>query len=41
MNNMIEILNLKKGYNGITVVNIPELTIKRGESIGLVGNNGA
>lgn len=41
MNNMIEILNLKKGYNGVTVVNIPQLSIKRGESIGLVGNNGA
>lgn len=41
MNNMIEILNLKKGYNGVTVVNIPQLSIKKGESIGLVGNNGA
>lgn len=41
MNNMIEILNLKKGYNGVTVVNIPQLSIKKGESIGLIGNNGA
>jgi len=38
---MIGINNLKKQYNGVTVVNIPELTIKRGETIGLVGNNGA
>ena len=38
---MIEIQGLKKGYNGVNVVNIPQLTIKRGESIGLIGNNGA
>lgn len=38
---MIEIKNLKKVYNGVTVVNIPELTINKGESVGLVGNNGA
>jgi len=38
---MIEIKDLKKVYSGITVVNIPVLTIKKGESIGLVGNNGA
>jgi ABC-2 type transport system ATP-binding protein len=38
---MIEIKNLKKVYNGVTVVNVPELEIKKGESIGLVGNNGA
>jgi ABC-2 type transport system ATP-binding protein len=38
---MIEIQGLKKGYYGVNVVNIPELTIKKGESIGLVGNNGA
>ncbi len=38
---MIGISNLKKKYNGVTVVNIPELIIKRGETIGLVGNNGA
>lgn len=40
-NNMLEIKNLKKVYANSTVVNIPELTIKRGESIGLIGNNGA
>jgi len=38
---MIEIKDLKKGYNGVTVVNVPALEIKKGESIGLVGNNGA
>ncbi len=38
---MIEIKNLKKVYAGQTVVNIPQLEIKKGESIGLVGNNGA
>jgi ABC-2 type transport system ATP-binding protein len=38
---MIEINNLKKVYNGVTVVNVPHLEIKKGESIGLVGNNGA
>lgn len=41
INNMIEIKNLKKIYNGVTVVNIPELTVQKGEIIGLVGNNGA
>ncbi|MEO7213177.1 ABC transporter ATP-binding protein [Mucilaginibacter sp.] len=38
---MIEIKNLKKVYAGATVVNVPQLEIKKGESIGLVGNNGA
>ena len=38
---MIEIKNLKKVYNGVTVVNVPQLEIKKGESVGLVGNNGA
>jgi ABC-2 type transport system ATP-binding protein len=38
---MIEIKNLKKVYNGITVVDVPHLEIRKGESIGLVGNNGA
>jgi ABC-2 type transport system ATP-binding protein len=38
---MIEIKDLKKIYNGVTVVNVPHLEIKKGESIGLVGNNGA
>ncbi|GET44939.1 ABC transporter ATP-binding protein [Capnocytophaga felis] len=38
---MIEVKNLSKTYNGTTVLNIPDLTIKKGESFGLVGNNGA
>jgi ABC-2 type transport system ATP-binding protein len=38
---MIEIKNLKKIYNGVTVVNVPNVEIKKGESVGLVGNNGA
>ncbi|MCO5950838.1 ABC transporter ATP-binding protein [Mucilaginibacter flavidus] len=38
---MIEIKNLKKVYNGAIVVNVPEIHIKKGESVGLVGNNGA
>ena len=41
INNMIEIKSLKKVYNGVTVVDIPELTIRAGETIGLIGNNGA
>jgi ABC-2 type transport system ATP-binding protein len=38
---MVEINDLKKVYNGVTVVNVPHLEIKKGESVGLVGNNGA
>jgi ABC-2 type transport system ATP-binding protein len=38
---MIQIKELKKVYSGIIVVNIPQLEIKKGESVGLVGNNGA
>lgn len=38
---MIEIKDLKKIYNGVTVVNVPNIEIKKGESVGLVGNNGA
>lgn len=38
---MIEINSLRKTYNGVTVLNIPQLEIKQGESFGLVGNNGA
>ena len=37
----IKITNLKKVYDGITVLDIPELTLASGELIGLVGNNGA
>ncbi len=38
---MIAVHGLVKVYKGITVLNIPELKIARGESFGLVGNNGA
>jgi ABC-2 type transport system ATP-binding protein len=38
---MIKVTNLQKVYNGITVLNIPEINIPQGESFGLVGNNGA
>ncbi len=38
---MIQVTNLSKVYNGETVLTIDELTIPRGQSFGLVGNNGA
>ncbi|MDD4992096.1 MAG: ABC transporter ATP-binding protein [Paludibacter sp.] len=38
---MIQVSNLQKAYNGVTVLNIPDMTIPQGESFGLVGNNGA
>ena len=38
---MIEIKNITKVYNGVTVLNVPNMNIKKGESFGLVGNNGA
>lgn len=38
---IITTTNLKKIYGGITVLNIPALQIRSGESFGLVGNNGA
>jgi len=38
---MIEIKELKKAYNGTTVLDVPSLSIATGESFGLVGNNGA
>ena len=38
---MIEVKKLKKTYGETTVLDIPELSIKQGESFGLVGNNGA
>ena len=38
---MINVSELSKTYKGVTVVNIPELNIAKGESFGLVGNNGA
>lgn len=38
---MIQISNLTKIYDGVTVLDIDLLTILQGESFGLVGNNGA
>jgi len=38
---MIQIKSLQKSYSGNVVLNIPELTIEKGEIFGLVGNNGA
>jgi len=38
---MIELIELTKAYKGVTVVNIPEINVPKGESFGLVGNNGA
>lgn len=38
---MIQVRDLRKAYNGTTVLHIPNLDIAEGESFGLVGNNGA
>ena len=38
---MIQVQELKKAYNGVLVLDLPELNIPTGESFGLVGNNGA
>lgn len=38
---MIQVSNLKKTYNGTIVLNIQNLEIPKGQSFGLVGNNGA
>lgn len=38
---MIQVENLSKIYNGNKVLTIENLTIPKGESFGLVGNNGA
>jgi len=38
---MIQVNQLSKSYNGTKVLNISNLEIKKGESFGLVGNNGA
>ncbi len=38
---MIEVNNLTKKYGSVTVLNIPQLSIPKGETFGLVGNNGA
>ena len=38
---MINVENLKKSYNGRTVVDIPSLTLKGSDIVGLTGRNGA
>ena len=38
---MIQVNQLSKSYNGTTVLNIANLEIPKGQSFGLVGNNGA
>lgn len=38
---MIQAIQLSKEYNGVKVLDLPELQIQAGESFGLVGNNGA
>lgn len=38
---MIQVNNLSKKYNGATVLKIDHLEIPKGQSLGLVGNNGA
>ena len=38
---MIKVENLSKEYNGVRVLNMPGLEIPKGQSFGLVGNNGA
>jgi ABC-2 type transport system ATP-binding protein len=38
---MIEVSQLSKKYNGVSVLNINNLEIPKGQSFGLVGNNGA
>tara|TARA_R110000850_G_scaffold30630_2_gene84205 strand:- start:53858 stop:54574 length:717 start_codon:yes stop_codon:yes gene_type:complete len=38
---MIQVENLTKAYGATTVLSIPQLDIPRGQSFGLVGNNGA
>jgi ABC-2 type transport system ATP-binding protein len=38
---IVTAINLKKIYHGVTVLDIPSIAINEGESLGLVGNNGA
>lgn len=38
---MIQINNISKVYNGVKVLQLDHIRIRKGESIGLVGNNGA
>jgi len=41
MESIIDVQNLSKSYNADKVLNIEHLTIPKGQSFGLVGNNGA
>ncbi|MDR3226302.1 MAG: ABC transporter ATP-binding protein [Prevotellaceae bacterium] len=38
---MLKINNLSKSFDNIEVLNIPQLNVKSGELVGIVGNNGA
>jgi ABC-2 type transport system ATP-binding protein len=38
---MISFNNIKKTYDKATVLDVPQWTIRKGETVGLVGNNGA
>ena len=38
---MIKVTDLAKSYKGIQVLNMPNLEIPKGQSFGIVGNNGA
>jgi ABC-2 type transport system ATP-binding protein len=38
---IINIRNLIKEYNDVVVLDIPKLSVKQGEIIGIIGNNGA
>ena len=38
---MITLSHLIKNYGGVTALDVPDLTIKEGQIVGLVGNNGA
>ena len=38
---MIHVQELKKAYNGVLALDLPELNIPTGQSFGLVGHNGA
>jgi ABC-2 type transport system ATP-binding protein len=38
---ILDIINLIKKFNGVEVLNVPQLSVKEGELVGLLGNNGA
>jgi ABC-2 type transport system ATP-binding protein len=41
LSNMLKINNLSKSFDDVEVLNIPQLNVKSGELVGIVGNNGA